>query len=68
MFNVFYPTDRQAVIRYFYLKKSDTNLAINPYLTKRLIEVVFYLLKVLTNAEKHGHHSMLEETDYPWWW
>ena len=34
MFNVFYPTDRPAVIRYFYLKNPDTNLAINPYLTK----------------------------------
>nr|DAO30155.1 MAG TPA: hypothetical protein [Caudoviricetes sp.] len=34
MFNVSYPTDCTAVIRYFYLKNSDTNLAINPYLTK----------------------------------
>nr|DAX07474.1 MAG TPA: hypothetical protein [Bacteriophage sp.] len=54
-FYVSYPTDRPVVIRYFYLKNSDMNLAINPYLTKRLIEVVFYLLKVLINAEKHDH-------------
>ena len=33
-FYVSYPTDCTAVIRYFYLKNSDANLEINPYLTK----------------------------------
>lgn len=57
-FYVSYPTDRTAVIRYFYLKNSDTNLAINPYLTK-LNRKVFNLNILKNNPASLPISSMM---------